>query len=58
MADLIHPDAQDPAAEFRGFLNVLVREARHHPNRPVDDDELAAALDAKAADLRDQMGGG
>lgn len=58
MGDLIHPGCRSPRDEFKGWLDRLVREARHHERDPVDDDELAALLDAKADDLREQMGGG
>lgn len=55
---LIQPDCDDPADEFERRLDQLAREARHHPNKPVDDDRLVAMLSRKSQSLAEQVGGG
>jgi hypothetical protein len=50
----IHPEARDPAADFGGWIDRLIREARE---AGADDDALLAELDERADRLQGDLGG-
>jgi hypothetical protein len=55
MADpAIHPECRDPAADFGGWIDRLIREARE---AGAGDDALLAELDSRADRLQSDLGG-